>query len=338
MKILLLRFSSLGDVVLTMPVALALKKKYAGATVDLGTKLDYSDLFTPPWPFTNVLYLDDKGVLPFVKEVNERGYDMIADLHAGLRTTVIAPLVRAGSRKRYKKGALARRIFVKTGIRLSPFPSVLERYLSTFGIDAPPDTPWLKTSQEERGRGHALLRYAGVTGNRVIGIAPGARWETKKWGIGRYVELAKRLEQRGFDTVFVFGKGDERDREELSSVSPHSKVVNTPEHPLREVCYAVSTMDTFVSGDTGLMHLAEAVGAPLVSLFGPTTREFGFFPAGRRSVVIEKDTPCRPCSLHGSGKCRRMHHRCMKDISVEDVESAVVRLAAGVDVSAVMAV
>ncbi len=338
MRILLLRFSSLGDVILTMPVALALRQKYTGATVDLGTKIDYRGLFTPPSPFTRVIYLDGDGIMPFVKKVNEQRYDVIGDLHASLRTVMIVPLLKAGTRKRYRKGAVARRTFVETGIRLSPFPSVLRRYLATFGIDGLPDTPWLGTSPEEKQRGHAILRRAGAAGNRVLGIAPGAKWGTKKWGIGRYAELARRLEQRGFDAVFIFGKGDEGVRDELVTVSPLAKTIDVREYLLRDIGYAVAAMDVFVGGDTGLMHLAEAVGTPLVALFGPTTREFGFFPAGRKSVVIEKDFRCRPCSLHGSMACKYAHHRCMEDITVEEVESALVGLTGQPDVSRVMTV
>ena len=330
MNILLLRFSSLGDVILTMPVARALISALPGAAVDLGTKLEYSGLFTPASPFRTVLYLDDAGVPPFIKSVNEQGYDIIADLHASLRTMMMMPLLKARVKKRYKNGAFARRFFVGTGIKLSDFPSVLKRYLDTFALKDIPEAPWIVIGTEERRKGSRILKDAGVRKDRVIGVAPGAKWNTKKWGIDRYADLARRLEDKEFDVVFVFGKGDEKDRDLLLSISPDFRILSTADYTLREIAYALGTMDVFVSSDTGLMHLAEAAATPLVTLFGPTTREFGFFPSGAKSIVLEKQLVCRPCSVHGSEKCKQGHPVCMEDITVGDVESAVLNLAGSV--------
>lgn len=326
MNILLLRFSSLGDVILTMPVALALKRRYPDARVDLGTKIDYRDLFTPPSPFTKVLYLDDAGTAPFVKKINEGNYDVVADLHASLRTALIAPFLKAASRKRYKKGALARRIFVQSGIKVASFPSVIERYMKTFGLEDIPGTPWFSMNREDRTTGYHILKETGAGRRTIIGIAPGAKWDTKKWGIGRYRELAANLGRRSFDVVFLFGKGDEKEMKSLMEAEPDAKIIDTAHYLLREVGYAVAAMDVFVSGDSGLMHLAEAAGTPVVAMFGPTTREFGFFPKSAKSIVLEKTLPCRPCSLHGSNVCIYSHHRCMDNISVDEVEFAVLRL------------
>ncbi len=326
MKILLLRFSSLGDVILTMPVAMALKKRFSDAEIDLGTKLEYKALFTPPSPFKKVLYLDETGVVPFIKTLNREEYDIIADLHASPRTLLMLPFLKTAVKKRYRKGAFARRVFVKTGIKLSSFPRVLQRYLGTFDIPGVPEAPWFALGREEKRRGGSILKNSGILKDRIIGIAPGAKWDTKKWCMSRYAELAQRLERRAYDVVFIFGKGDEKDREALLEISSEFRILNISDCNLRDTAYAISSMDAFVGSDTGLMHLAEAAGTPLVAMFGPTTREFGFFPAGKRCVVIEKALLCRPCSLHGSEKCKYGHHRCMEDITVEEVESAVLRL------------
>ncbi len=338
MKILLLRFSSLGDIILTMPVAKAIMHIMPDAYVDLGTKLEYKDLFTDASPFRKILYLDDSGIIPFIKTANEQGYDLIADLHASLRTSMMLPFLKAKKKKRYKKGAFARRVFVKTGRRFSAFQSVLQRYLGPFDITEIPEPPWFTLTKEDRQKGSIILKDAGTHKDRVIGVAPGAKWETKKWDINRYAELARRLEDMAYDVVFVFGKGDEKDKEMLLNISNNFKTLNISDYTLRDTAYAISSMNAFISSDTGLMHLAEAAGTPLVTMFGPTTRELGFSPVGKRCVVIEKALPCRPCSLHGSEKCRYTHHRCMKDISVKDVESAVLNLLGDIPLSKVRVV
>jgi heptosyltransferase-2 len=326
MKILLLRFSSLGDIILTMPVAKALMQVTPKASVDLGTKSEYSNLFTHPSPFKNIIYLDDAGVVPFIKKINEQNYDIIMDLHRSIRTLAILPLLKASIKKGYKKGTIARRIFVKTGIKLSNFPGVVERYLNTLDITEIPEPPWFTFDEEERKIGRSILIKAGIYKDRIIGIAPGAKWRTKKWPLRHYVTLAQKLQNKPYDIAFIFGKGDEQDLKELLKMYPEARILTTEEHGLRNIAYAIALMDVFISSDTGLMHLAEASGIPLVAMFGPTTKEFGFFPVSKKAVVIEKPLACRPCSLHGADKCKYEHHRCMEDITVEEVEDTVIKL------------
>jgi len=81
-----------------------------------------------------------------------------------------------------------------------------------------------------------------------------------------------------------------------------------------------------VAGDTGLMHLATAVGTPVVALFGPTVERFGFFPYHAKSVVVQRDLPCRPCSAHGGPTCPLTHHRCMQDVLPAELLEALRRL------------
>ncbi|HJS47025.1 MAG TPA: glycosyltransferase family 9 protein, partial [Gemmatimonadales bacterium] len=77
------------------------------------------------------------------------------------------------------------------------------------------------------------------------------------------------------------------------------------------------------AGDTGVMHMATAVGTPVVALFGPTVRQFGFFPYRARALVLERELSCRPCTFHGSARCPLGHHRCLRDISPEEVARGV---------------
>jgi heptosyltransferase-2 len=83
-----------------------------------------------------------------------------------------------------------------------------------------------------------------------------------------------------------------------------------------------------VSGDTGVMHMATGVGTPVVALFGPTVRQFGFFPYRARATVLERALPCRPCSAMGSARCPEGHHRCLVDLAPSDVARAVEQLVA----------
>jgi ADP-heptose:LPS heptosyltransferase len=100
------------------------------------------------------------------------------------------------------------------------------------------------------------------------------------------------------------------------------------EFSLQETGALLARSRILISGDTGVMHMATGVGTPVVALFGPTVRQFGFFPYSASAVVLERPLACRPCSAMGSSRCPMGHHRCLTDIAPGDVAAAVVRLVA----------
>src|SRR3989304_6567858 len=92
---------------------------------------------------------------------------------------------------------------------------------------------------------------------------------------------------------------------------------------LRELASLMERCDLVVTNDSGPLHMAGALGKPVVALFGPTVEEFGFTPLNNQSLVLSKDLPCRPCSLHGSNRCPLGHHHCMNTIQPDEVFEAV---------------
>jgi heptosyltransferase-2 len=100
------------------------------------------------------------------------------------------------------------------------------------------------------------------------------------------------------------------------------------EFSLQETGALLARARVVVSGDTGVMHMATGVGAPLVALFGPTVEQFGFFPYRAPAVVLQRDLECRPCSATGTATCPLGHHRCLTDVAPAEVAAAVARLVA----------
>ena len=151
--------------------------------------------------------------------------------------------------------------------------------------------------------------------NRMVVLAPGAAHATKQWPLSYYAAVGRFLYSAGFSIVLIGGEKDRIVCGELS-VTLNSKPVNLAGNlTLIESAALLKLSRLLVTNDTGVMHMAGAVGTPVIAIFGPTTGDLGFFPFRSTSRVIENEQlNCRPCSFHGTSRCPRKHFRCMKEI------------------------
>lgn len=226
--------------------------------------------------------------------------------------------------------------------------------------------PRILLDDAERERGLALLRDAGLlpaggmngtpdgasggasggafaTARPLVALHPYSTHPDKAWLPGAWRDLAGRLSAAGYAWFVVGrsgGKGNAVAEAGDGETTPLAELVEqarlagglaadfTDRTDLRETCALLAAADLLVTGDSGPMHLSAGVDTPVVALFGPTTREWGFYPEGPRDVVLETGDGCRPCSLHGSRRCAHSG-RCMTGISPDAVFAAVRRVAGG---------
>jgi heptosyltransferase-2 len=323
MRILVVRFSSLGDCVLLCPLLDALKR--AGAEeVAVLTRRDYADLFAAASGADRVVAMDRRAspldLWRVARAFRARDYRLL-DAHASLRSRVVAwGAGRADARiRKHTRERLGLIVFK----RAAELPSMLERYARlarAAGLEVPALSPG----------GVSIPAAAQSDARRALGegpfvaVSPGSRWPSKQWN--GFTELCEVLASRGDRVLLV---GDERDRAAARPIAAalgprcldlcgRARLLETAAHIAR--CRA------FVGNDSGLMHLAEAVGVPVVALFGPTVREFGYFPALPRSRTVERRLACRPCSRNGSTPCPRGTGECLGAIRVESVVGALAGL------------
>lgn len=159
----------------------------------------------------------------------------------------------------------------------------------------------------------------------AIVLAPGSVWATKRWTIEGYAELARHLCDRGYEVVIT---GSPQEAEMGRQIESQAKVVNLCGRlSLAQTLWIMGEARAVVSNDSGAMHMASAMGTPTVAIFGPTVLRFGYQPWQSKARVLERaDLECRPCSPHGTHKCPLGHHNCMKWISAQEVEAAVLEL------------
>ena len=177
---------------------------------------------------------------------------------------------------------------------------------------------------EEDRKNIGKIWDAHLSNKQVVAIAPGSKWVTKRWPVQYYNSLIHMLTALNINIVLV---GDKQDL--LLAVETSESVLNMIGNTsLLELAELIRRCDVLISNDSAPIHIASAFDTYILAIFGPTTRDLGFFPYSRNSTVIEHhDLPCRPCGLHGGNRCPKKHFRCMLEITPQRVyEEAVKRL------------
>lgn len=334
MKILIIRLGSIGDVVLTTPVISALKLSYPDADVDFLVKKEYHELLIGNPHIRRVILFDGsrqkglKGLLEIAGELRKEGYTHVIDLHGNLRSRAISALISGARTLRYDKQAVNRRLLL-LGFKAQTKHTV-DAYLSALAplsvgadLKPAPTTAIYLSQEEEKAAGSLLAQHGVLEGSTIIGINPGARWQTKRWLKDGFVDVGKKaITELGAKVLVFGGPGEVELSERVSEGIGRDAFSVAGKIGLRETAALIKRCSVFVTNDSGPMHMATAVGTPVVAIFGPTVRGFGFSPLGK-SVVVEKEIKCRPCSLHGSEKCPRGRLDCMKGIKAEAVFDAV---------------
>jgi heptosyltransferase-2 len=340
-KILLIRFSSIGDILLASPLVRALRAKYPEARIDFLTKRKYAELFRANPHLTSVIEFDDgekEEIGALRRKIRETKYDLILDLHDSLRSKYLRVFSRAKEVRTVNKRAIRRFFLVKLKWNMyGAAVSVADRYLETakdFGVSPdgqgleifiPPDV--VQETEE------MLKIFLQSRDQFVVGLAPTAKHKTKMWLPERFAELGGLLAKERGATVVVFGGPDdsaycENIVKRINDLSGENTARNfAGKLSLLETACTMDVCNLIVTNDTGLMHLATARKKPVVAIFGSTVEQFGFFPYRASSIIVEcNGLSCRPCSHIGRAECPKGHFRCMNDITVSEVVDATRKL------------
>jgi heptosyltransferase-2 len=155
-------------------------------------------------------------------------------------------------------------------------------------------------------------------------MIPGSQWGTKRWPAERFAALIRILSSQHQIRVALFGGPQDHVIAEVITSACNAPVINLiGQTPLQELAAYLECCALVVSNDTGPMHIAAALGKPILVLYGPTTPELGFFPYGVLWKEAGVSLRCRPCHAHGPQRCPLSHWRCMMDLSVDQVAAGV---------------
>ncbi len=324
-KIGIFQTSFIGDSVLTTPLIQKTAKLFPDTKIVVITRPQTEDIFRPMKEVSEIILNDKKGwnkifgVWKTAKAIKASGIDILLVPHRSFRSALIAWLSRVPVRIGFTSSE-GWFLYTKT----VPFSWMIhdaERNLSLLqGIVKEKFTAeklsmrFTPSAEENVAR---LIHDFNLEGKTLVGIHAGSAWPTKCWPMEYFVKLISRLQtELGVTAVLVGGGAKDADLgEKICQLSQGHAANLCGKTSLADLMALMKHFKLFITNDSGPMHIATAFGVPTLAIFGPTTRELGFFPYGEGHRVLEvKDLACRPCALHGGRKCPLGHFKCMKDI------------------------
>lgn len=329
-KILVIRFSSIGDIVLTSPVIRCLKQQLPEAEVHLLTKRQFLPVVEAN-PYLDRIWLYDKNFRELIPQLKSQGFTFVADLHKNYRSRFVVHQLRAPSGT-FPKLNIRKWLLVHLKIDLLPRVHIVDRYFRA--------VEKLGVHNDGKGLDHFVpageeLSHDALPGTHhqgYVAVVIGGKHNTKIFPAGRVAELCRQI---GIPVVLLGGKEDRQRGEEIAATSGSHVFNACGTLSLHQSALAVKGALVVVSNDTGLMHIAAAYGKPVVSVWGNTVPGFGMYPylpgypAGHAHVAEVANLSCRPCSKLGHAACPKGHFRCMNEIAVEPIAGFVNRHANG---------
>jgi heptosyltransferase-2 len=312
-KFLIIRFSSIGDIVLTTPIVRCLKLQYPEAEVHYVTKKSYKTLLENN-PYIDKIFTLEKSLNDLVKQLKLEEYDYVIDLHNNLRTSIIKFGLGVKSFS-FDKLNFQKWILVKFKKNIMPNVHIVDRYMKTVeSLGVVNDNKGLDYFIPEKDE--IPLDYLPENFRKGYAVyAVGGQHETKKLPLNKMIELCKTIK---LPLVLIGGKEDFEMGEKLISVIslPTSKIFNTcGKCNLNQSASLIQSSSIVYTHDTGMMHVAAALKKKVISIWGNTVPAFGMYPYQTDYEVIgNKELHCRPCSKIGYKKCPLGHFKCMNEL------------------------
>ena len=309
-KLLIVRLSSLGDILLTTPLVRTLKKNYPATEIDFVVREEYKDLLLLNPHLQNIfIYNNNKDELKTLKNrICENNYDLIIDLQNNLRSWLLLKCY-GKSVLGFKKNNIKKFLLVHFKInKLKNAKPVPLRYASTLENFRLDDKGLELTTDKIQ---NPLLNSI----ENLIGICPGSKHFTKTWPEEYFIELGTLLNENGFKVALFGGKDDIKVCERISSKLP-SAINLCNDNNILQTAADMKCCKVIYCNDSGLMHVATAVNIPVIAFFGSTVKEFGFIPYNSKNLILENNSlSCRPCTHIGRERCPEKHFKCMKELA-----------------------
>jgi heptosyltransferase II len=324
MKILVLRFSSLGDIVLTEPVVRALRREYPEAELHYLTKPQYLPLVRC-MPGVDRIGAWDPKDRALHKALRAERFDFLVDLSAKPRSWQVGHIVKAKRKLTYHKRHFARWRMTKHWTAES-IDSVVDLYftaLEPLGITRPQEPPRLVPDPGQESFIDRVVAEAKLPLDKtLVAIFPGAAHLTKRWPVTYWRRLIETV-PAAWNLHFVL-MGSPEDQSDAAAISTGFDGVSNlcGRFDGGQLVGAIDRMRIVLSNDSGPMHIAAALGKQQIAVFGATHPRLGFRPLNPRATLLSQELPCRPCRLHGDESCPKKHLKCLLQVTPPHMKKA----------------
>jgi len=327
-KVLVIRFSSIGDIVLTTSFLNSVKKSDENVEIHYLTLDKFSSMLELQPDIDRLIILNSnspaKDLFKMNKYVQSSKYSRIYDLHGSIRSRIIT----FGLNKittRVKKPRFLRFMLFQFHINMFPknYSSITmyHQCLQDYNLLEIPRTN-LRVSNQEKLTAQSILENLGIKTDFIV-LVPGAAWPQKQWQVDKYNHVINKIIDKTDKKIIMLGSKDDMICKSISNVN--TNVIDfSGKTNLREAMAIISNSHTVFGSDTGLLHIAESLGKKISMILGPTSKETGGGVSNTDSINIESDIWCRPCSQNGKSECYRSIQYCMDGIPINKVVKSVV--------------
>lgn len=312
LKVLVIRFSSIGDIILTTPAVRCLKIQRPDVEVHYLTKASYKYLLADN-PYIDRLHLLEGSIWSVAQLLKKEKFDVIIDLHLNLRTLQIKAILGVQTFS-FNKLNWEKWLYVNWRINALPNVHIVDRYVNTLQK--------LGVVNDDRGLDY-FIPYRDIIEpdwlpeshqKGYVAYAIGGQHETKKLPLNRMIELCEKI---NFPIVLLGGKEDAANGDMIEKALGSQFIYNAcGKCNFNQSASLVQQSKLVFSHDTGLMHVAAAFKKKIYSIWGNTVPEFGMYPYQTQFVMLEnRQLRCRPCSKIGYKRCPKGHFKCMNELS-----------------------
>ena len=311
-KILIIRFSSIGDIVLTTPVIRCIKEQKPGIEIHYLTKASFKGILENN-PHISKIHSIQKDVKEVIADLQKENFDYVVDLHNNIRSMQTKKALDK-SVSTFKKLNFKKWILVNFKINQMPNVHVVDRYMDTISD--------LNVKNDKKGLDYFIpdkdeINISALPASHksgYIGFVIGAKHFTKQLPIEKIISICKKI---NLPIILLGGKEDEQRGKEIETAVGTNIYNACGKYNLNQSASIIRQATKVITHDTGLMHIAAAFKKEIISVWGNTVPAFGFapyLPAPQSKMVEVKNLSCRPCSKIGHDKCPKGHFKCMMEI------------------------
>ena len=312
-KILILRFSSIGDVVLTTPIIRCLKTQLQGVEIHFLTKQSFKTVLSEN-PYIDRLFTFQNDVSELYQELASQNYDVLIDLHKNLRSWRLKKKLKVKSYS-FNKLNIQKFLIVNFKMRsVLPKKHIVNRYFEAIApLGVKSDDKGLDYFISASDEVNSMSILPALSQQKFVALVVGGSYYTKKIPINKLIEICETIR---LPLVLLGAKEDASIAERLQQQFPN--VINTcGNYSINQSASIIKQAEWVITSDTGLMHIAAAFSKKIISFWGNTIPEFGmspYLPHAENKMLEIKNLECRPCSKLGHHSCPKGHFKCMNDI------------------------
>jgi ADP-heptose:LPS heptosyltransferase len=319
-KILIIRFSSIGDIVLTSPVVRCLKEQMRGEVeIHFVTKMQYASILKHS-PHISKVHTIEKSTNEIIEELKKEQFDYIIDLHKNLRSKRLIQSLKCIS---FSFAKINYQKWLLTTFKINKLPDIhiVDRYMEAVkALGVKNDTEGLEyfIAEDEKVN---LSEIPDRHQSGYIAFAIGAQFATKRLPTHKIISICKKIKE---PIVLLGGKEDVAIGEEIAAEVGASIFNASGKYSLNQSASLVQQSKTLITHDTGLMHIGVALGVKIVSIWGNTIPALGMYPyypknPEKYTIIENNNLKCRPCSKLGYDKCPKGHFKCMEEIDEDAI-------------------